>query len=104
MSDEERTLPRVIALFDQSCDAFARLVANADEAADAMDFTGKLHDLSLAAGRVQGLGEALYAFTGDAGWRERADAALRTYLGSSIVRESNGHGGRADDDLEALDG
>jgi hypothetical protein len=88
-------LAAVIARFDESCAVFARLVANADEAADAMDFTGKLHDLSLAAGRVQGLGDALALYTGDAVWGARADATLREYLGASTLPEGNGHGQQA---------
>ncbi len=45
-----------------------------------MDFTGHMHDLSLTAGRVQALGEALTALTGDQAWVARADEVLRNYL------------------------
>jgi hypothetical protein len=70
-----------------------------------MDFTGKLHDLSLSAGRVQGLAEALSLITDETTWQERAEATLRAYLGSSTPRESNGRGGHDEQhDLGGLDG
>ena len=83
-------LQTVITLFEESCAAFAHLVINADEVADATDFTGKLHDLSLTAGRVQGLGAALAAFTGDAVWHDHARAALREYLEPSAPQDEGG--------------
>ena len=87
MGNETSGLSAVIALFEENCDAFSRLVVNADEIADATDFTGKLHDLSLTAGRVQGVGEALTLVTGD-----RVEMTLREYLGSSTADEANGRG------------
>jgi len=83
-------LQRVITLFEENCAAFAHLVINADEVADATDFTGKLHDLSLTAGRVQGLGAALATFTGDTMWHTRARAALREYLEPSTPQDEGG--------------
>ncbi len=83
-------LQGVITLFEQNCTAFAHLVINADEVADATDFTGKLHDLSLTAGRVQGLGAALATFTGDTMWHARARAALREYLEPSTPQDEGG--------------
>ena len=81
------TIQRVTALFDESCARFTRLVVDADEVADATDFTGKLHELSLTAGQVQGLAEALAVFTGDLVWRDRATATLREYLEPSTSHE-----------------
>jgi hypothetical protein len=52
-----------------------------------MDFTGSLHDLSLAAGRVQALGEALTLLTGDPSWKEQANDTLRSYLSAEPVDE-----------------
>lgn len=97
MGDGEKGgVGRVAALFDESCAAFGRLVANADEAADAMDFTGKLHDLSLSAGRVLGLSEALAAFTGSGEWHDRAAAVLREYLGASGAHDDTAGAGQSD--------
>lgn len=93
MAVANSSLEGVIGLFEESCAAFTQLVANADEAADAMDFTGKLHELSLQAGRVQGLGAALTTLTGDQMWHDRVETTLAEYLGSSIAQDSNGHGG-----------
>ncbi len=87
MESSEAVLQRVITLFEESCAAFAHLVINADEVADATDFTGKLHDLSMTAGRVQGLGAALAAFTGDTLWHTRARAVLREYLEPSAPQD-----------------
>lgn len=84
MSDQMAEIETVIGLFEESCTAFRRLLANADEAADAMDFTGKLHDLAIQAGRVQGLGEALAALTGEVSWKTRVTMTLREYLGSPV--------------------
>jgi len=66
--------------FENGCDEFLRALSDSDDAADAVDFTGKLHELSLAAGRVQAFGEALTLLTGDQAWNERAHDLLRTYL------------------------
>jgi hypothetical protein len=67
-------------LFESSCDTFRQALGDSENAADAMDFTGSLHDLSLAAGRVQALGEALTLLTGDPAWQEQANDTLRSYL------------------------
>ncbi len=91
MHDQMGNLETVISLFDESCATFRRLLANADEVADAMDFTGKLHELAIQAGRVQGLGEALAALSGDQTWHTRVTMTLREYLDSSIDQDSNGH-------------
>src|SRR5205807_7285452 len=63
-------------LFESSCDAFRQALGDSEIAADAVDFTGRLHDLSLAAGRVQALGEALTLLTGDQSWNVRANDTL----------------------------
>lgn len=68
-------------LFEASCESFYRALNESDDAADAIDFTGHMHDLSLSAGRVQALGEALVLLTGDQTWNQRAAEALRGYLG-----------------------
>jgi len=68
--------------FESGCDEFLRALSDSDEAADAVDFTGKLHELSLAAGRVQAFAEALTLLTGDQTWNERAREMLRAYLTS----------------------
>jgi hypothetical protein len=70
----------VIRLFEASCDLFREALSQSESAADAVDFTGHLHDLSLTAGRVQALGEALTALTGNQSWVDRADEVLRSYL------------------------
>lgn len=67
-------------LFEASCESFSRALGDSDDAADALDFTGRMHDLSLAAGRVQALGEALVMLTGDQEWSQRAVETLRGYL------------------------
>ena len=67
-------------LFESSCDTFRQALGDSENAADAMDFTGSLHNLSLAAGRVQALGEALTLLTGDPTWKEQANDTLRSYL------------------------
>ena len=71
-------LEAVIRLFEASCDSFREALGRSESAADAVDFTGHMHELSLSAGRVQALGEALTAMTGDRSWVARADEVLRT--------------------------
>lgn len=68
-------------LFESSCDRFREALGDSESAADAVDFTGRLHELALAAGRVQALGEALSLLTGDQAWNTRAAEALHAYLG-----------------------
>lgn len=70
-------------LFEASCDAFQRALGDSDDAADAIDFTGRMHELSLTAGRVQALGEALVLLTGDQDWNRRVKEVLRGYLDTS---------------------
>ena len=72
-------------LYESSCETFRRALHDSDIAADAVDFTGRLHDLSLAAGRVQALGEALTLLTGDQSWNEQATDLLRSYLTSDSL-------------------
>ena len=72
-------------LFEASCAAFQHALATADDAADAIDFTGHMHDLSLSAGRVQALGEALVLLTGDQQWNRVAATTLGGYLGGSLT-------------------
>lgn len=67
-------------LFDESCERFRETLGESESAADAVDFTGHMHNLSLAAGRVQALGEALALLTGDQSWNDRAAEVLRNYL------------------------
>ena len=67
-------------LFEASCETFRRALNASDDAADAIDFTGHMHTLSLTAGRVQALGEALVLLTGDQSWNRRAADELRGYL------------------------
>jgi hypothetical protein len=74
-------------LFESSCDTFRQALGNSENAADATDFTGSLHDLSLAAGRVQALGEALTLLTSDPSWKEQANDTLRSYLSAEPVDE-----------------
>lgn len=71
-------------LFQQSCEAFRRALGDSDDAADAVDFTGHMHDLALAAGRVQAFGESLTALTGDQSWNQRAAEVVRSYLSSDL--------------------
>lgn len=70
-------------LFDASCEAFQSALGDSDDAADAIDFTGRMHELSLTAGRVQALGEALVLLTGDQDWNRRVKEVLRGYLDTS---------------------
>lgn len=67
-------------LYENSCETFRQALRDSDDAADAVDFTGRLHELSLAAGRVQALGEALSLLAGDQTWNEQAADLLRNYL------------------------
>lgn len=67
-------------LFETACEEFDRALGHSDDAADAVDFTGNMHILALAAGRVQAFGEALVLLTGDPMWKERADNVVRPYL------------------------
>lgn len=69
-------------LFEHSCEQFRLALGESESAADAVDFTGHMHDLSLAAGRVQALGEALALLTGDQAWNAQAADVLRAYLSS----------------------
>lgn len=71
-------------LFEQSCEQFRVALGDSESAADAVDFTGHLHDLSLSAGRVQALGEALALLTGDQAWNKRAAEVVRAYLSSDL--------------------
>jgi hypothetical protein len=71
-------------VFESSCEQFRRALGESESAADAVDFTGHMHDLSLAAGRVQALGEALALLTGDQSWNTRAADVLRSYLSSDL--------------------
>src|SRR5262249_23470145 len=73
-------LDAVIRLFEASCDSFREALGQSESAADAVDFTGHMHNLSLTAGRVQALGEALTALTGNESWVARAEEVLRNYL------------------------
>lgn len=70
-------------LFDEACETFTHALGDSDTAADAVDFTGSMHEMALAAGRVQAFGEALALLTGDQTWNTRAVDVLRSYLGSS---------------------
>lgn len=67
-------------IFERDCAAFRGALGASESAADAVDFTARLHDLALAAGRVQALGEALALLTGDQTWNDRAEEILRAYL------------------------
>ncbi len=80
MSSPPPNLEAVVRLFEASCDSFREALGQSESAADAVDFTGHMHDLSLTAGRVQALVEALTALTGDQAWVARADEVLRNYL------------------------
>ncbi len=71
-------------VFESSCEQFRQALGESEAAADAVDFTGHMHDLSLAAGRVQALGEALSLLTGDQAWNKRAADVLRSYLSSDL--------------------
>ena len=71
-------------VFESSCEQFRQALGESEAAADAVDFTGHMHDLSLAAGRVQALGEALALLTGDQSWNKRAADVLRNYLSSDL--------------------
>jgi sugar (pentulose or hexulose) kinase len=71
-------------LFESSCERFRQALSESEAAADAVDFTGHMHDLSLSAGRVQALGEALTLLTGDQSWSRRAAEVLRNYLISDL--------------------
>jgi sugar (pentulose or hexulose) kinase len=71
-------------VFESSCEQFRQALGESEAAADAVDFTGHMHDLSLAAGRVQALGEALSLLTGDQNWNKRAADVLRNYLSSDL--------------------
>ena len=70
-------------VFESSCEHLQAL-GESESAADAVDFTGHMHELSLAAGRVQALGEALSLLTGDQSWNKRAADVLRNYLSSDL--------------------
>ena len=70
-------------LFETACEEYAAALGDSDDAADAVDFTGRMHDLALAAGRVQAFGEALALLTGDQAWNTCAATLLRSYLGAS---------------------
>ena len=72
-------------LFETSCEAFRRALGDSDDAADAVDFTGRMHDLALAAGRVLAFGEALALLTGDQVWNTRAADVVRSYLTSDAL-------------------
>jgi len=74
-------------LFDRSCEIFRQALGDSESAADAVDFTGRLHDLSLSAGRVQAFGEALTVLTGNQLWNERAYEVLRNYLAPDSLGE-----------------
>jgi hypothetical protein len=92
MSGEQASLPPgvqgVVRLFEASCEAFREVLGQSEAAADAVDFTGHLHDLSLTAGRVQALGEALTALTGNPLWVTRAEEVLRSYLSPDYMEPS----------------
>lgn len=82
-STQEPVILGIVAvqrLFEAACAVFQHALNASDDAADAIDFTGHMHNLSLAAGRVQALGEALVLLTGDQSWNQRAAEALRGYL------------------------
>ncbi len=66
--------------FETACEEFGAALGDSDDAADAVDFTGHMHDLALAAGRVIAFGEALTLLTGDHTWNERATAVVGPYL------------------------
>jgi hypothetical protein len=91
MSSTEEPLVLGIAalqrLFETRCDEFRQALGNTENAADAMDFTGHLHILALAAGRVQALGEALTLLTGDQTWNQRANDTVRSYLTAERMDE-----------------
>lgn len=70
----------VRGLFEESCVAFSRALSASESAGDAVDFTGHMHALSLAAGRVQAFGEALTVLTSDPLWNDRAADVVRSYL------------------------
>ena len=72
-------------LFEGSCEAFRQALGDSESAADAVDFTGRLHELALAAGRVQAFGEALTVLTGDQSWNESAADVLRSYLSPDFL-------------------
>ena len=74
-------------LFEESCERFQQALGDSDDAADAVDFTGRMHDLALAAGRVQALGQALALLTGDQSWNEQAAEVVRSYLGSTMLEQ-----------------
>lgn len=78
------SIAAVQRLFENSCEQFRLALGDSESAADAVDFTGHMHELSLAAGRVQALGEALALLTGDQGWNARAADVLRNYLSSDF--------------------
>jgi len=66
--------------FETACEEFSQALGDSDDAADAVDFTGRMHELALAAGHVQAFGEALTLLTGDQGWSARAAAVVQPYL------------------------
>lgn len=71
-------------LFEHSCDTFRGALGDSDDVADAVDFTSRMHDLALAAGRVQAFGEALTLLTGDQSWNARAAETVHSYLSSDL--------------------
>jgi len=66
--------------YETACEEFGLALGDSDDAADAVDFTGHMHDLALAAGRVLAFGEALTLLTSDQSWTERASVVVRPYL------------------------
>ncbi len=66
--------------FETACEEFGLELGDSDDAADAVDFTGHMHALALAAGRVLAFGEALTLLSGDQSWTERASVVVRPYL------------------------
>ena len=77
----------VIELFTAACRTFGRALERTDNMLDATDFTGALHLLGYAAGRVRTLGEVLTLLTGDMAWTQQADEVLAEYMQSSPLND-----------------
>lgn len=77
----------IIELFTHACESFGHALSRTDDALDAVDFAGSLHELGFDAGRVRALGEALTLLTGSPEWTRRAEEVLAEYLQATALPE-----------------
>ena len=79
----------VIELFTRACESFAHSLSRTDDVADEVAFTGAIHEVGFAAGRVHALGEALTLLSGSPEWSRQAEEVLAEYMSGTTLPEDD---------------